>query len=248
MRYFTALNIKDTDAYKNVNARLVYLHLCCTMDYQTRLCSISTRQLASDLGLTHKAVRCALNALLTADLLRAQPRAQERAHAITYIISSLDDIKGTSEGTSEDTHINNNNKIFSLAHVRERFFDDFRVLRLAEYLTCSEDDARWHVEHFCTMMDIRQKTSWADEVDAWQHLLSWCDKRKGRKMAKNSAPVAPSEPTSEPSEPKKAFLCPSIYTAEEWESICNMYASKGHAPCIDDYYRRGIEDLQQQHG
>jgi hypothetical protein len=248
MRYFTALNIKDTTAYKSVNARLLYLHLCCLMDYNTRQCTISTRQLASELEVTHKAVRCALDALLTAGLIRAQQGAQERAHATTYIISSLDDIKGTSEGTSEGTQINNIKNKYTLTHAREEFFDPTRVEKLAQYLVCSEEDARWHIDHFCVMMEIRERNEWADKTDAWQHLLSWCDKRNGRKMAKISAPVAPSAPPPPPSEPKKAVLCPSIYTADEWEGICRLYATKGHAPAIDDYYQRGIDDLKQHHG
>lgn len=105
MRYFSALNISDTNAYSNINARLLYLHLLCEMDYNTRAVTISSRQLGYDLNMTHKAVRCALDALLTARLIRAQGGAQSRAQATTYIISDLDYYKGTSEGTSEGTQI-----------------------------------------------------------------------------------------------------------------------------------------------
>lgn len=181
MRYFQGLNIMDTSAYGSTNARLLYLHLLCVMDYSTRVVTISSRQLGYDLNMTHKAVRCALETLLTARLIRAQEGAQARAHATTYIISDLDYYKGTSEGTSEGTPLLENNKNkYSLTRAREEFFDKRYVACVGTYCSVDYQRAEELTAQWMTSMAIKKKEYWLDKTDAWQHCLDWCNKHKKR--------------------------------------------------------------------
>lgn len=72
MRYTTIIDITQTDIYKNVNARLLYLHLCLRAGYHDDdrdLITISIRNLASQVGLTLSAARFAVFQLERAGLL-----------------------------------------------------------------------------------------------------------------------------------------------------------------------------------
>lgn len=67
MRYTTIIDITDyREIYRNVNARLVYLHLvlsCGYHDYDRDISALSIRQLAADAGVTVAACRHALKML-----------------------------------------------------------------------------------------------------------------------------------------------------------------------------------------
>lgn len=127
MRWFTALNMKDTAAYANPNARMVYFHMLCSMDYLTRTYTVSSRGLAMELDMTHKAARVAIEQLLAVGLIRAQEGAQTRAQATTYVISDIDRGKGTSEDTSEGTLLTINKINFTLTCAREEFLKAERL-------------------------------------------------------------------------------------------------------------------------
>lgn len=179
MRYFTALNIKDTNAYSSINARLVYLHMLCSMDFVTHEYTCSTRRLAMELDMSHKAVRCAIDALLIASLVRAQGGAQARAQATTYIISELANNKGTSEGTSEGTQNYNNNKNkYSLSRVREEIFRPEMGKYIASYCDLDPDTTIQLANDWLMAMTIKKREEWDSKEDAWQHLLDWCNKHK----------------------------------------------------------------------
>lgn len=245
MRYFTALNIKDTSAYSNINARLLYLHMCCSMDYTTRQYTCSSRALASELNMTHKAVRCALDALLTASLIRAHDWAQPRAQATTYIISDLTYSKGTSEGTTEGTHINNNIINFSLAHARARFLEDFRIDTASQYWGMERSEAYNWVCAFLDVQKIRQREGWRDEQDAWTHMLDWTDKkRKVRKAVKAEAPQQPQEPLA-PQEPEALEPCPPGWSLSDWHNIKRLVASGGAAPGVIEIYNQALATMPQ---
>lgn len=244
MRYFTALNIKDTSAYSNSNARLLYLHMCCSMDYKTRQYTCSSRALALELNMTHKAVRCALDALLAASLIRAQDGAQPRAQATTYIISDLTYSKGTSEGTSEGTHINNNIINFSLARACARFLEDFKIDIAAQYWGMERSEAYNWVCAFLDVQKIRQREGWRDEQDAWTHMLDWTDKkRKVRKAVKAEAPQEPQEPES-----SKATValepCPPGWSLDDWQGIKRLVASGSAAPAVIETYNQALATMQ----
>lgn len=77
MRYTTIIDITQQPAvYRNINCRLLYLHLCLMAGYHDNdrdLCHVSIRQLAAQIGLTISAVRHALRILSNAKLVTLQP-------------------------------------------------------------------------------------------------------------------------------------------------------------------------------
>ena len=193
MRWFVGLNIKDTEAYKNVNARLIYLHLLCSMDYNTRECTISARCLASDLGMTYKTARVALGQLLAVGLIgaqvRAQPRAQQGAQATTYTINGLEVTKGATEGATRGAtrgaHINNNisqdKEKYSLTRAREEFFRKDMAVYVAQYCDTEPQTTVKLMKDWLASMVIKKRETWISKEDAWQHLLDWCNKKKNLK-------------------------------------------------------------------
>lgn len=74
MRYTTCIDIREyTQIYRNVNARLVYLHLCLISGYHDDdrdICRVSLRSLAEDVGITFSALRCALEQLEKARIVQ----------------------------------------------------------------------------------------------------------------------------------------------------------------------------------
>lgn len=193
MRYFTALNIKDTDAYRNINARLIYLHMCCSMDYTTREYTISARALAASLEMTYKTARVAIEQLLAVGLIRAQVRAQQGAQqgaqATTYIINGLEVFKGATEGASkgaiEGANINNINSLennkYSLTRAYEDFFTQKMAVYVDKYCSTTPKQTVKLMEDWLRSMEIKKRTTWISKEDCWQHLLDWCNKRKSQK-------------------------------------------------------------------
>lgn len=252
MRYFYALNIKDTEAYRSVNARLIYLHLCCLMDYQTRDVTISTRALASDLELTHKAVRCALEVLLTAGLIGAHNGAHNGAQATTYTINTLGTIKGTSEGTSEGTQINKNNIKYTLSRAREEFLEFQRVDTAARYLCMEPRYAEGWVRSFLAVQELREREGWRDTADAWQHMLDWIEKkRKGGRSLAPPAPSAPPEPP-ESAEGSEASAdsepTPPGWSSDDWKGIKRLVQSGQAAPAVVELYQQTIKNWDNGRG
>ena len=76
MRYTTIIDISEIQPiYRNVNARLVYLHLVLKSGYHDNdrdLVSISLRRIAAEVGLTLSATRHAIGQLEKAQLLTRQ--------------------------------------------------------------------------------------------------------------------------------------------------------------------------------
>lgn len=245
MRWFTALNMKDTAAYANPNARMVYFHMLCSMDYLTRTYTVSSRGLAMELDITHKAARVAIEQLLAVGLIRAQEGAQARAQATTYIISDIDRGKGTSEGTSEGTLLTNNNIKFTLTHARGEFLKPERVEKIMEYLVCDYDTAEWHAMRWLAMMAIRQREEWQDERDAWQHLLSWIDKRKKEKRPteppKNWAKEVEVVPQGKPA----AVQVPDGWKEKDWLQLVHIVSTPNHAPECDRVYQEALKSMSK---
>lgn len=76
MRYTTIIDISQMPIlYKNLNVRLIYLHLCLTAgyhDYDRDIVDISLRRLANDVGITFSAARHALGILQKARLIEQE--------------------------------------------------------------------------------------------------------------------------------------------------------------------------------
>lgn len=243
MRYFYALNIKDTSAYRNINARLVYLHMLCSMDYNTRTYTCSTRSLAAELDLSHKAVRCALDALLTASLIWAQVGAQARAQATTYIISDLTYSKGTSEGTSEGTQINNNIDKFTLTHARARFLEEIYVEKAAAYWGVEIPESYNWVAAFIDVQSIRQRDGWQNEGDAWRHLLDWVDKKRTKRRTRSDPTPTPPPPQEEHQEAQEDIEVPPGWELSDWRNITRLVKGGNAAPGVVEIYEKALQTL-----
>lgn len=76
MRYTTIIDIRDVpEIYRNINTRLVYLHLCLCSGYHEQdrdKVTLSIRGIAAASGLTLSAVRNAMHVLSKYGLLRRQ--------------------------------------------------------------------------------------------------------------------------------------------------------------------------------
>ena len=76
MRYTTIIDISQYPSlYRNVNIRIVYLHMCLKAGYHDEdrdFCDLSIRRLAIDVGLTISATRHALKTLEGAALITRQ--------------------------------------------------------------------------------------------------------------------------------------------------------------------------------
>lgn len=125
-KYIVISDISKYPCYKNINARLLYLHIACHLDTRTYTYSHSIRMLAEDTGLSLSAVRHALSQLLADGLLKTtvtvptttqhatHKRAQPTTHLHLVTIKDLqhanDTQSDTPNDTESDTHINKKNK------------------------------------------------------------------------------------------------------------------------------------------
>ena len=117
-KYIVISDISKYPCYKNVNARLLYLHVACHLDTRTYTYSHSIRMLADDTGLSLSAVRHALSQLLADGLLTTtvtlptttqhatHKRAQPTTHLHLVTIKDLQHANDTPNDTPNDTHIN----------------------------------------------------------------------------------------------------------------------------------------------
>lgn len=247
MRYFTALNIKDTDAYKSINARLVYLHMLCSMNYETREYKCSTRGIGAELGITRKAAVCAIDALTAVGLIRCQEGCQARSQAITYIINDLSYYKEPrKEPTKGTTLLDNNNNNISLTCVRERFLSSPYLAKACEYwgVECSEGE-NW-VTAFVVAQELRQREHWDNEGDAWRHLLDWVDKKKQSRGRRVVAPPPPSPPPSAEEPTAVQEPTPSGWSSEDWTGIRRLVESGAAAPPVIELYNQTLKNWQNE--
>lgn len=77
MRYTTLIDIREWPSlYRNLNVRLVYLHLTLAAGYHDQnrdVIVVSIRQLAADVGITVAATRHALKMLTKVNLIKTNP-------------------------------------------------------------------------------------------------------------------------------------------------------------------------------
>lgn len=114
-KYIVISDISKYPCYKNINARLLYLHIACHLDTRTYTYSHSIRMLAEDTGLSLSAVRHALSQLLADGLLTTtvtlptttqhatHKRAQPTTHLHLVTIKDLQHANDTPCDTPNDT-------------------------------------------------------------------------------------------------------------------------------------------------
>ena len=117
-KYIVISDISKYPCYKNINARLLYLHIACHLDTRTYTYSHSIRMLAEDTGLSLSAVRHALSQLLADGLLTTTVTlptttqhathkiAQPTTHLHLVNIRDLHHANDTPNDTPNDTHKN----------------------------------------------------------------------------------------------------------------------------------------------
>ena len=117
-KYIVISDISKYPCYKNVNARLLYLHVACHLDTRTYTYYHSIRTLANDIGMTVAAVRHALGLLVKDGLITIEvtlpttthyathKRAQPTTHIHIVTIKDLQQPNNTPSNTPSNTQIN----------------------------------------------------------------------------------------------------------------------------------------------
>lgn len=121
-KYIVISDISKYPCYKNVNARLLYLHVACHLDTRTYTYYHSIRTLANDIGMTVAAVRHALGLLVKDGLITLEVTVPTTTHYATHKIAqptthihivTIKDLQqpnntpcDTRNDTPCDTHIN----------------------------------------------------------------------------------------------------------------------------------------------
>lgn len=233
-KFIIMRDISSTSAYKNVNARLLYLHLCCQMDIYSRTLHKSLRVLASELDMTVKTVRCALEALEGANLIDvvgaqggAQRGAQRGAQIIVKGINELQPCKGTEKGTERGTErgtINNNKKISEeKPHTHDaRAYVRANIGVLADSLGLDHNEAAELLQQFFKRQDIKKKV-WESPEDCLAHAIAWIEKRLPKKAAPPRGKKGDHEARTEEYMRTKEEEALKEQKVKEWEEVTTVY-------------------------
>lgn len=95
------------------------------------------------------------------------------------------------------------------------------------------------------MMEIRQRTEWTDERDAWQHLLSWCDKRKKDKKPQEPPRDWSKEVVKEVQGPTTEERIPDGWKKADWDNLVFMASRPGNAPIIYETYQKALKSMSK---
>lgn len=212
-KYVIMQDMRRMPSYRNINARLVYMHVSMGCDISTYRYETSYRRLALDLDMTLETVRSALRVLIRDGLIAtytttqwtAQGTTQRATQRTTHLCIVIMRQNGTPNGTpnntpnntpdntpdntGNNTAINNYNtlkeEMLSLTHAREHAEE--LAAMAAEVLRLTRQEAGQLLQEFLKRKEIEQKT-WTDPGDLKAHFLSWCEKnlRTLPKKRKNS--------------------------------------------------------------
>lgn len=201
-RFVIIKNMRDCPCYANVNARLLYLHLACLVDFTTYQTARSYRQLAYDLGMGLEAVRHAMRQLerdgLIATHVATHPATHSATHRTTQPTTHITLLRinenGAPNGAPNNTpnntpsntpsntprHTHDLNRIISeeksLTHDRARECAEELAGVLEDTLEMDHAAAAAMVDAFCKRMELKGK-SWADHADMVAHVIAWAEKR-----------------------------------------------------------------------
>ena len=201
-KYVIIQDMRDKPSYKNVNARLVYLHVSMCCDISSYTYTTSLRRLAMELNMTLDALRYALKQLYRDGLLTPQvvPQVapQSTPHFAPHFAPQLTILKinrnstanstanttdhttdYTTDYTTDCTTVNNNNnnkinKSSTLTDARANWAKMAEDLKNTLHL--GEQDAAQIVEDFRARQRLKGKT-WESEGDLLAHLIAWAEKR-----------------------------------------------------------------------
>lgn len=200
-KYVYIRDISAYPSYKNVYARLLYLHVACCCDVSTYNYVRSTRQLASDLDMTHQNVRTALRSLERDGLVLTQQVTQYATRSLTqrltqqltqiHIVKITELNEATNEATNIATNTATNTAANTSANTQKNNIKQLEEERLsptharehaeelaamaAEVLRLARQEADFLLGEFLKRKEIERKT-WTDEGDLKAHFLAWCEK------------------------------------------------------------------------
>lgn len=201
-KFIIIQDMRHMPSYKNVNARLLYMHMAMGCDISTYEYKSSLRRLALDLDMTVDTIRYAMKQLVRDGLVTPQitPQStphttpqttpQTTPHLTTYRINKNGTPNGTpnttpyttpytTENTTENTTVKNNKNNINhesspLTSARVAWADMRGMLRKALDLDAATAAAT--VDLFKERQDMKGKT-WKDEGDLKAHLIAWAEKR-----------------------------------------------------------------------
>ena len=196
-KYVIMQDMRRMPSYRNINARLVYMHVAMGCDVSTYRYETSYRRLALDLDMTLETVRSALRALIRDGLVATytttqwtaqgttRPTTQRTTHLCIVIMRQNGTPNGTPnntpdntpDNTGNNTAINNYNipKEEKLPPTYAREHAEELAAMAAEVLRLARQEADFLLGEFLKRKEIEQKT-WTDEGDLKAHFLSWCEK------------------------------------------------------------------------
>lgn len=204
-KYITITDISELPCYKNITARLLYLHIACRLDVATYTYTRSVRALALEMATPVGQVRTALKALerdgVIETHLSTHYTTRGMTHRLTQEVTQITLLKfnqldrtadrtadtphdtptDTPPDTPSDTQKNNKiiNKTQKAPHTLARArAEALGKLAEGEY-KCSPMGAARLVDAFCRRMEAQRK-EWESEGDMTAHFLAWAD--KNRKM------------------------------------------------------------------
>lgn len=197
-KYITILDLRSKQCYKNTVARLLYLHVACSVDVSTYNYVCSIRRLAGELGLTVQSIRTALRQLVDEGLVTTELVTHQSTRGLTHQlthqltqpltqihvmrINEIDAASNTAANTAANTptntqknNLNNkNNKNSPLTDARVAWAEKQKILENS--LNLDEAAAAEMVATFRQRQQLKKKT-WTDEGDLTAHLIAFAEKR-----------------------------------------------------------------------
>lgn len=233
-KYITIKDIKATSAWQNVNARLLYLHMACSMDVVSRIYARSVRGMAADTGLSVAAVRHALDALEAARLiaidtthLATHRTTQPTTHVLVLSPNKLEGDNNTPSNTENDTEndtdINNKNKQKESPHthrVRACATEGRRIL--VEEYNVTATAATSAVKSFFRWQNMKGK-EWESDGDCLAHLLAWCEKRLPRRRLETVDALDDTQRRQEERTRMEESMKATDEETRAWEEVQKVY-------------------------
>ena len=208
-KFIIIQDMRSLPCYKNVNARLLYVHVSMGCDISTYIYATSLRRLAAELDMTVDTIRHAIKVLVRDGLLDVETAPQiapqgapqgaphttpQRTPHLTILKIRKNGTPNTTPNTTLNTTLNttdnpteNPNDINNKKYITEEdLTHDARVSAWAKLLEkefgLDTEAAEAAVKAFFRRQRLKGKT-WTDEGDALAHLLAWCEKRLPRQQA-----------------------------------------------------------------
>lgn len=201
---------RDLPCYRNLNARLVYLHAAMGCDISSYVYTCSLRRLATEVGISYEAVRHALKALAADGLVEVgsttqpttqtatqpatQLTTQRTTHLTTIKINKIDTANrtanhatnhATSNATSHATSHDGINNIIPKGSSKTFTLTNARecagrLKKTAETRFGLAEGVAAGAVNEFLGLKELTKHSWNDEGDMAAHFIAWCEKRLWR--------------------------------------------------------------------